>query len=112
MLAFYKGKQRQAYVSHVKVQITASRRDIFLVLDYGITEHPMMLATNKELKSMYMSIESDPPKKLNFMFHQFPGARAISKCHLTKLTNLLATASKGRYGKEKAMEIRNGRERA
>ena len=35
----------------MKVQITASRKDIFLVLVYGITEYPMMLATNKELKS-------------------------------------------------------------
>ena len=35
----------------MKVQITASRKDIYLVLVYGITEHPMMLATNKELKS-------------------------------------------------------------
>ncbi len=48
---FYQGKQRAAYLSHVKVQITASRKDIYLVLVYGITEHPMMLATNKELKS-------------------------------------------------------------
>jgi len=48
---FYKGKKREAYLSHVKVQITASRKDIYLVLVYGITEHPMMLATNKELKS-------------------------------------------------------------
>lgn len=50
-LVFYKGKKHEAYLSHVKVQITASRKDIYLVLVYGITEHPMMLATNKELKS-------------------------------------------------------------
>lgn len=48
---FYKGKRHEAYISHVKVQITASRKDIYLVLVYGITEHPMMLATNKEIKS-------------------------------------------------------------
>lgn len=47
----YKGKSHDAYLSHVKVQITASRKDIYLVLVYGITEHPMMLATNKEIKS-------------------------------------------------------------
>jgi hypothetical protein len=51
MPVFFRGKQHQAYLSHVKVQITASRKDINLVLVYGITEHPMMLATNKELKS-------------------------------------------------------------
>lgn len=48
---FYRGKNHEAYLSHVKVQITASRKDIYLVLVYGITEHPMMLATNKEIKS-------------------------------------------------------------
>ena len=48
---FYKGKDHETYLSHVKVQITASRKDIYLVLVYGITEHPMMLATNKEIKS-------------------------------------------------------------
>jgi hypothetical protein len=51
MKLFYKGKEHEAYLSHVKVQITASRKDIYLVLVYGITEHPMMLATNKEIKS-------------------------------------------------------------
>ena len=47
----YKGKKHEAYLSHVKVRITASRKDVWLVLVYGLTEHPMMLATNKEIKS-------------------------------------------------------------
>lgn len=47
----YKGKNHDAYLSHVKVQVTASKKDIYLVLVYGITEHPMMLATNKEIRS-------------------------------------------------------------
>ena len=50
-LLTYKGKRHEAYLSHVKVQITASRKDIYLVLVYGITAHPMMLATNKVIKS-------------------------------------------------------------
>ena len=48
---FYKGKKHDAYLSHVKVQITASRKNVYLVLVYGITEHPMMLVTNKDIKS-------------------------------------------------------------
>ena len=48
---FYKGKDHEAYLSHVKVQITASRKNVYLVLIYGITEHPMMLVTNKDIKS-------------------------------------------------------------
>lgn len=51
MPLYYKGKTHEAYLSHVKVQITAFKKDISLVLVYGITEHPMMLATNKEIKS-------------------------------------------------------------
>lgn len=51
MPLIYKGKKQEAYLSHVKVKITASRKDIYLVLVYGITEHPMMLATNKEIRS-------------------------------------------------------------
>lgn len=41
------------------------------------------------------------------LLSELPNAAVISKCHLTKLTNLLSTSSKGRYGKEKAVEIRN-----
>lgn len=48
---FYKGKNHEAYLSHVKVQITASKKNVNLVLVYGITEHPMMLITNKDIKS-------------------------------------------------------------
>ena len=51
MSLFYKGKEHDAYISHVKVQITASRKNIYLVLVYGITEHPMMLVTNKVISS-------------------------------------------------------------
>ena len=47
----FRRKYHDAYLSHVKVQITASQKDIYLVLVYGITEHPMMLAMNKEIQS-------------------------------------------------------------
>ncbi len=48
---FYRGKKRDAYLSHAKVKITVSKKDMNLVLVYGITEHPMMLATNRTVKS-------------------------------------------------------------
>ena len=41
------------------------------------------------------------------LLNQYPSAKQIAAAHLTKLTNLLSTASKGRYAKEKAAEIRN-----
>ena len=48
---FYRGKEHEAYISHVKVQLTAAQRSVYLVLVYGITEHPMMLVTNKAISN-------------------------------------------------------------
>ena len=41
------------------------------------------------------------------LLSELPNAKSIAECHLTRLTNLLKTSSKGRYGKEKAISIRN-----
>ena len=51
MNLFYKGQDHEAYISHVKVQLTAAKKNVYLVLVYGITEHPMMLVTNKAIHS-------------------------------------------------------------
>ena len=51
MKLFYKGKEHDAYISHIKAQITASKKNVNVVLVYGITEHPMILVTNKDIKS-------------------------------------------------------------
>ena len=51
MNIFYKGKDHDAYLSHVKVQLTAAKQNVYLVLVYGIKEHPMMLVTNKTIKN-------------------------------------------------------------
>ena len=41
------------------------------------------------------------------LLSEFSGAKQIATAHLTRLTNLLHEASKGHYGREKAIEIRN-----
>ena len=41
------------------------------------------------------------------LLSEFPGSKQIASAHLTRLTNLLREASKGRYGREKAIEIRD-----
>ncbi len=46
------------------------------------------------------------------LLSQYPSAKQIASAHLTKLTNLLSNASKGRYSKEKAEEIRNAARRS
>jgi transposase len=40
------------------------------------------------------------------LLSKFPGAKQIAGAHLTRLTNLLSKSSKGRYGRDKAIEIR------
>ena len=40
------------------------------------------------------------------LLSEFPSAGKIASCHLTHLTKLLEYASKGRYNREKAIEIR------
>lgn len=46
---FYKGKEHTAYLSYVKIQITASQKNIYLSLVYGLTA-PMMLSTNNVIR--------------------------------------------------------------
>jgi len=41
------------------------------------------------------------------LLKEFPGAQQVATAHLTHLKNLLAEASKGRYNKDKAIEIRD-----
>ena len=41
------------------------------------------------------------------LLEEMPGAKQVAQANLTHLKNLLSTASKGRYGREKAIEIRD-----
>ena len=43
---------------------------------------------------------------------ELPGAKQVASCHLTHLTNLLSTASKGHYDRSKAVELRNAARRS
>ena len=41
------------------------------------------------------------------LLSEFPGAKQVANAHLTRFTNLLTKASKGRYGKETAITFRD-----
>ena len=47
----FQGEQKECYLSHLNVKITASKNNVNLVLVYGLGEVPMMLATNLEINS-------------------------------------------------------------
>lgn len=57
-----------------------------------------------ELKTAVWSIQQKSAQELLLAF---PTAKAIADCHLTRLTNLISEASGGKYGKDKAVQIKN-----
>ena len=56
-----------------------------------------------ELPSVVWSVNQ---KSCYALLLEFPTARSIAEAHLTKLTNVLSDNSHGRYGRDKAIEIR------
>lgn len=57
-----------------------------------------------ELPSVVYSLNQ---KSTYELLKKFPSVSAIANAHLTKLATVLRTSSKGKYGKEKAKEIRS-----
>lgn len=51
MKLLFQGEEKECYVSVLKVQITAEKRWINLILVYGLGETPMMLASNIAIRS-------------------------------------------------------------
>ena len=62
-----------------------------------------------ELETMVPSIHM---ASVYAVLSEFPGARQIADAHLTHFKAVLADASKGRYGREKAVEIRDAARRS
>lgn len=57
-----------------------------------------------ELESLVPTLHM---KSVYALLYEFPGAHQIASCHLTRLKNLLSEASRGRYGREVAIEFRD-----
>lgn len=51
MKLLFQGVEKECYASVMKVQITANKKWINLVLIYGLGETPMMLASNIPINS-------------------------------------------------------------
>ena len=51
-------------------------------------------------------------KSVYALLAEYPSAKHIADAHLTRLTNLLSEASKNRYGKDKAIQIREAARRS
>ena len=57
-----------------------------------------------ELEDMFSSLHI---ATVYALLREFPGATHIASAHLTRLSNLLASASKGRFGKATAINLKN-----
>ena len=57
-----------------------------------------------ELENCVYSINQ---KSTMALLHEFPSKELIANAHLTRLTNVLKDNSRGKYSKDKALEIRN-----
>ena len=53
------------------------------------------------------NVSSLHQKSVQSLLFDLPSAKEIANCHLTKLTNLLKNNSKGKYRKDKAIELKN-----
>lgn len=62
-----------------------------------------------ELEKLVSTVHS---KAIYSLLSEFPGAFHVSSANLKHLTSLLETASKGRFGREKAVEIREAARRS
>lgn len=74
------------YRSRLKISVTR-------LIDIAFPELPNFLWSIHQSSSYALLLE-------------LPTPAAISSCHLTKLTNLISNASNGRYGKEKAISLK------
>jgi len=113
----------------------------FLMSDAGLSSYSAISYHNEELKSLTRyrfdkvrhraMLKQDVSRFVNILFPEleklvstihsssvytllaeFPGAKQIASCHLTHLTSLLEASSNGRFGKMKAMEIRDAARRS
>lgn len=58
MNILFQDKMKECYISHLNVKISASKKEMRLVLVYKIGEVPIMLLTNKQIRSKKEAIKT------------------------------------------------------
>ncbi len=83
---------------YVGIDVAKDKHDCFIINSDGEVLFPEL---EKPVPALYIA-------SVYVLLSELPSARTIASCPLTHLTKLLENASKGRYSREKAIEIRNG----
>ncbi len=93
--------------SYHMTEIKSLARHRFRLIDYRaklkISYTRLLDIVFPELASVIWSVHQNSAYSLLL---ELPTTRDISLCHLTKLTNILSKASRGKYGKDRATEIK------
>lgn len=84
-----------------------SRYRFSKVRERGILKQQLARLVNILFPELEKLVPSLHLSSVYALLEEFPAASMIAHTHLTKLTNLLSSSSKGHYKKDKALEIRN-----
>ncbi len=90
-------------VSELKILTRNRSRLIKMRSKYKLSISRLITILFPELPSAVWSVNQ---KSCYALLLEYPTANDISNAHLTKLTNLLSANSKGKYNREKALQIR------
>jgi len=105
--------------------LLTSEHPVYVPQPLEISELKTLVRHRTRLVSMRSKLKVSVSRLVAMLFHELPGAvssihqatfyalllefptaKAVADCHLTRLTNLLYERSKHRYGKDKAIEIK------
>lgn len=110
----------------IALMLSSSDAKPHLDLSYHVTELKSLTRYRSRLKDQLARLKISLARIIEIMFpeledcvysinqkstmallHQFPSKELIANAHLTRLTNVLKDNSRGKYSKDKALEIRN-----
>ena len=91
------------HISELKTLTRSRFRLIQMRSRLKISINRLVTVLFPELPNVVWSVNQ---KSCYALLLEFPTAKAIAEAHLTRLTNLLSTNSHGKYGRDKALEIR------
>jgi transposase len=77
-----------------------------LVQDYGRQKASLARLVTIVFPELEKLVPSLHMVSVYALLSELPTAKDVAACHLTRLANLLSAASRGHYGKDKAIEIR------
>ena len=91
------------YISELKTLTRSRHRLVDMRTRLRLSVSRLITVLFPELSGVVWSVNQ---KSCYALLSEFPTAKSIAEAHLTKLTNILSNNSHGKYGRDKATEIR------